>query len=71
MISRAEHLAWCKERALALVDAGDGAQAMASMISDLGKHPATQTSLGIVAMLMLATDASDLEAVRSFVTGFN
>jgi hypothetical protein len=71
MISRAEHLAWCKERALALVDAGEGAQAMASMISDLGKHPATQSNLSVVGLLVMTTNASDLEEVRSFVNGFN
>ena len=35
--SRAEHLAWCKTRALAYVDNGDCASAVVSLLSDLGK----------------------------------
>lgn len=41
-VSRAEHLAWCKARAMAYVDAGDFTQAFASMCSDLRKHPETE-----------------------------
>jgi hypothetical protein len=37
MTTRAEHLAWCKERALEYVAAGDEEGAVASMTSDLGK----------------------------------
>jgi hypothetical protein len=40
-ISRAEHLEWCKKRALEYVNRGDTSQAFASMGSDLGKHPET------------------------------
>lgn len=36
--TRADHLAWCKQRALQYVDAGDLTGAYASMTSDLGKH---------------------------------
>ena len=39
--SRAEHLAWCKARALEYVDRGELNQALASFTSDLGKHPET------------------------------
>ncbi len=35
--TRDEHLAWRKGRALELLDGGDPAGAVASMISDLGK----------------------------------
>ncbi len=37
MTTRAEHLAWCKERALAIAASGDIAAAVASMGSDLLK----------------------------------
>ena len=36
---RDEHLAWAKQRALNLLDAGDMEQAFTSMASDLDKHP--------------------------------
>ena len=33
--TRAEHMEWCKLRARQYLDAGDGQQAFASMMSDL------------------------------------
>lgn len=38
MITRAEHIAECKKRALAYIDAGNLIHAFTSMTSDLGKH---------------------------------
>ena len=38
-MTRAEHLAWAKERALEYVDAGELGSAHASLTSDLRKHP--------------------------------
>ena len=70
-MSRSEHLAWAKKRALEYVERGDGVQAMASMISDLGKHPELASSGELGAMLMFATDAKDMHAVRYFIEGFN
>ncbi len=40
--SRAEHLAFCKRRALEFVDAGDLPNALTSMLSDLEKHTETR-----------------------------
>ena len=54
MQSRAEHLAWCKRRALEYLDAGDGDQAITSMMSDLNKHPETEISRKGGALSMLA-----------------
>lgn len=36
-MTREEHLSWCKDRALRLLEGGDRAGAVASMISDLKK----------------------------------
>lgn len=41
-LNRAEHLAWCKERALEYVESGDLCQALSSMLSDLSKHDETR-----------------------------
>ena len=52
-MSRDQHLAWCKERALHYLDRGDHSQAIASMGPDLGKHEETKTlayDFGITAM---------------------
>ena len=52
-LSRAEHLAWCKQRALEYCDMGDVNQAYASMGSDLGKHPETANHPAIQLGMML------------------
>lgn len=53
-MTRAEHIAWCKQRALEYVDNGDLQNAYASMHSDLQKHPETKghSALGLGMMLM-------------------
>lgn len=68
-MNRAEHLAWCKQRAMEYVNAGDYSQAVASMLSDLGKHPDTADSQKIGAMIMLTV--KDRRSAMEFVQGFN
>jgi hypothetical protein len=51
-MSRAEHLTWAKERALAYLP--DWSQAMASFVSDLGKHKETAGHAVIELMAMHA-----------------
>ncbi len=72
-MDRAEHLAWCKERALEYVDRGDIQNAVASMLSDLSKHPETdRLSKGLFAALGIAAVRSgDSREVRRFIEGFN
>ena len=71
--SRAEHLAWCKERALAYVDQGDLQNAFASLISDLRKHPETEdhaaSELGM--MLMMTGHLNTVKDMRDFINGCN
>ena len=73
--TRAEHLAWCKERALEYVDRGDLAGAVASMMSDLQKHPETNpdpdlaTFMGGIGLMDAA--AGNRARVREWVTGWN
>jgi hypothetical protein len=71
--TRAEHLAWCKERALAYADRGDKVNAIASMCSDLRKHPETENHAGAQLMVMLAmTSKFDQPGeLRKFIEGFN
>lgn len=71
--TRAEHLAWCKKRALEYVDAGDINQALASMGSDLGKHEATQDHPGIKLglQMMMAGFLNSPDEMRKFINGFN
>lgn len=72
-MTRAEHLAWAKERALEYADQGDAANAMASIGSDLGKHPGTANHAGIQLgmMLLLSGNLRGREEIRRFIEGFN
>jgi hypothetical protein len=72
-MTREEHLAWCKKRALELVETGDVTNAWASMVSDLEKcdetreHPAIQ--LGT--MLLMSQNLNTKDAMKKFIEGFN
>jgi uncharacterized protein YejL (UPF0352 family) len=70
---RAEHLAWCKQRALQYVDVGDVQNALASMISDLRKHPDTEDHSGMALGMVLAMNGhlSTERQMREFIEGFN
>lgn len=72
-MTRAEHLAWCKQRALEYVDQGDLAQAIASMTSDLGKHfeTAGHPAIELGMMLIMTGNLNTSAAVRKFIEGFN
>jgi len=72
-MTRADHLAWCKERALEYVDQGDLSNAFASLISDLRKHPETEShaaaELGM--MLMMSGHLNTAKDMRDFINGCN
>jgi hypothetical protein len=74
-MTRAEHLKWAKDRALEYAAHGDGANAIASLRSDLGKHPDTARSTRIVDTLMLPLmvggHLNDPAELRKFIEGFN
>lgn len=70
-MNRAEHLAWCKQRAHEYVALGDLGGAMASMISDLGKHEETARSVDIAPLFMAEVMTGDSRRVASFIDGFN
>lgn len=71
--TRAEHLQWCKDRALEYVDAGDNSQAYASMVSDIGKHEGTVGHMAIELgmMLMMNGNLDSADQMRKFINGFN
>jgi len=71
--TRAEHLQWCKDRALEYADQGDLGSAMASMGSDLSKHPDTANHGGmeLFGMLALAGQLRTAGEIRKFIEGFN
>jgi hypothetical protein len=69
-ITRAEHIAWCKERAMEYVAAGDPHNALNSLVSDLRKHPDTENhgalDLGLMLLLggFLTTHAEILDWIE-------
>jgi hypothetical protein len=72
--SRAEHLAWCKERAKQYATAGDLAGAVASMTSDLRKwdggemyDPSLLNMLMMDGIMFRKTPAD----VTNWIDGFN
>lgn len=68
-----EHLKWCKQRALEILDKGDLIGALTSMTSDMRKHPGTARNAGVELGMMLqinghlGTDAK----MREWIEGFN
>jgi hypothetical protein len=72
-MTRTEHLQWCKDRAIEYVDMGDPNQALASMASDLGKHPETANHSAIKSgmQMLFAGLLSDSNEMRKFILGFN
>jgi len=69
--SYAEHMAWCKKRALEYLDKGDLQNAIASLASDLNKHPDTRPHVHFVVMLgMQAILDHDVGGVRRLIEGF-
>jgi hypothetical protein len=72
-MTRSEHLAWCKQRALEYVDQNDLTNAYASMASDLGKHPETERHPAITLgmMMLMGGHLDSPEKMREFINGFN
>jgi len=73
MMTRAEHLQWAKDRALEYADAGDTSSAMASIGSDLRKHPELEGHAAMPLMMMMAM-AGHLDTpaeMRKFIEGIN
>lgn len=72
-MTREEHLAWCKQRALEYVDAGKLNDAYASMVSDLGKHPETEGhgAIQLGMMMLMGGHLSSATEMRRFIEGFN
>ena len=68
-MTRAEHLAWCKERALKYVEVGDVLQAYKSMTSDLTKYPETENhpAIELGLMLLMNGDLNTPDKMRKFI----
>ena len=72
-MTRQEYIDWCKKRALEYVATGDLDNAMASMISDLGKHSETagHSAIGIFVGLKAMGNLNTPDTMDRFINGFN
>jgi hypothetical protein len=71
MRTREEHLEWCKQQARHYLKQGRAADAIASMMSDLGKHPDFKGIEEKMALLGLFYAAQgNIDDARRFVEGF-
>lgn len=70
--TRAEHLAWCKTRALEYVDRGQLRLAFSSMLSDLSKHPETaqHPAIGLGTGMIVLGYLNTRESLRAYIEGF-
>lgn len=71
-MNRQEHIAWCKQRAIEEMNySKDPKQGVISMMSDIGKHPETNSeSLKALCMMTLLGPCTET-SVRKFIAGFN
>lgn len=73
MKTRAEHMAWCKTRALEYVIEGNLNEAFASMCSDLGKHPETagHTGIQLGVVMTMGGQLGTTDRMRKWIEGFD
>lgn len=73
MSSRAEHLKFCKDRAIKELETGTPNDAWSSMLSDMTKHEETAThpAIELGMMLSMTGHLSTAKQVREFILGFN
>lgn len=72
-MTRQEHLDWCKKRALEYLTEHDTNNAVASMLSDMRKHPETADHIGcqLGISLLVAGHLNSETKVREWIVGFN
>lgn len=71
--TRAEHLQWCKDRAMEYVNAGDGDAAFASFTSDMRKHPETigHSALMLGSQMFFSGQLVRRAEMTKWIQGFN
>lgn len=69
-MTRDEHLAWAKKRALEYLDAGDVVNAITSMGSDLEKHAELKPNQHLLMIGLMYARDYDREGARRWIEGF-
>jgi hypothetical protein len=70
-MNAAEHFAWARQRAMEYVEIGDGPTAMASLVSDLGKHEGTAGILtpNLLTLFLGEVMIGGAQGARRFIDG--
>lgn len=68
---RKEHMEWAKGRANEYLDKGNREEAIASFMSDLGKHAETEQLQPMVMMYVMMMQDDSIEGTRGFINDFN
>lgn len=70
-MTAAEHFDWAVGRAMEYVEMGDAADAMASLVSDLGKHEGTSSILSqdLRGLFMMEVMIGGATGARRFIEG--
>jgi hypothetical protein len=70
-VNAAEHFDWAVGRAMFYVEAGDAGNAMASLVSDLGKHEGTASILneGLLFLFTGEVMLGGVAGARRFIEG--
>lgn len=72
MENRAEHLQWCKKRAIEYLNQNDIQQAAASFMSDMRKNEDTAKSMSFGdSLIMMELMNPNKESMRRCINGFN
>ena len=69
-MKREKYVQGSKERALALLSVGRISEAVASMMTDMRKHPDCKVPPEINAVGVLAAAACDVAMARAYIDGF-
>jgi hypothetical protein len=69
-MSRAEHLAWAKARALEYVGRGDLVDAVALMVSDMNNHPELNVDSMLAYIGASRAQDNDVAGVRHWIEDF-
>jgi len=72
-MSKPDHMAWCKSRALDILRSGDIPGAYASMVQDLRSDPSTEQHPAIMLgmQLMMGGHLDTQDKMEKFINDFN
>jgi hypothetical protein len=73
LMTRKDHLAWCKKRALECVERDSMTEAYASFHSDMGKHDETKSHIALTMgpMMLIGGQLQTADQMTEWINGSN